>query len=254
MCLFRAYFDASGKEREGTVVVAGWLASADAWVALQRQWNAVLAKHNVPYFHMKEFAHSVGAFGQGWKGYEPRRRRFLSDLIQVLYDTVEYGVAKAATYENFRNADREYKISEKYGNAYALVAHACMRQVNDYMQAFLPDLKANDVSYVFESGDDGMHHVVRLAHETGLPVPAFHPSRPQNDNRSFVVQLQCADFAAYEAFRVANTFAEFGPAFPVSDLRMTAQLLAKIPHTWGVYPSTDSDASIAKLGVERRSK
>lgn len=61
MVMFRSYFDASGKEDLGLVVVAGYVASAKKWADYQKKWNAVLDKHRVPYFRMSEFAHSTGA-------------------------------------------------------------------------------------------------------------------------------------------------------------------------------------------------
>jgi hypothetical protein len=48
-------------------VVAGWLAPVNLWEQMEIDWRLVLAKYDVPHFHMKEFAHSVGSFAK-WRG------------------------------------------------------------------------------------------------------------------------------------------------------------------------------------------
>src|SRR5438105_2658844 len=82
IAMFRAFFDGSGKEEQHRIVMfGGWVATAKKWSEFQKRWNGILRSFGVPYFHMKEFAHSVGAFKRGWKGDEPKRRAFLAELV-----------------------------------------------------------------------------------------------------------------------------------------------------------------------------
>jgi hypothetical protein len=69
------YSDCSGSGQDGgTTVVAGWLASGEMWHRFECEWAWILRRYEVPYFHMKEFAHSTGAFAVGWKGENDKRK------------------------------------------------------------------------------------------------------------------------------------------------------------------------------------
>lgn len=253
MAMFRAYFDASGKHDTGVVVVAGYVATAKKWAEYQKKWKAVLSKHNVPYFHMSEFAHSVEAFKHGWRDNETRRREFLGDLITVLYETVEYGVACGVKYEDFATVNREYELKEFFGNAYVLAGWDCIIRLHNYLGPKYPKATTANLTYTFESGDDGAGHLVRLAERARLSIPAFYPSTNTADGRIGVVQLQCADFAAYESFRLSQKFS--GQSLPFEEARFTAQLLSSIPGYWGIYTPATLTRTIRENGeVEKRNE
>jgi hypothetical protein len=245
MAMFRSYFDASGKEDLGLVVVAGYVAPAKKWAEYQKKWKAALSKHDIPYFRMSELANSVGAFKDGWRCDEPRRRELQNDLIDVVKSTVEYSVACCIKYDDFAAVNREFELKEFFGNAYVLAAWDCIANVNKYLGKKRPEPSDRDVSYVFEAGDEGMGHIVRLAHAHNLPIPEFHPSRPNKRGIPFSVQLQCADFAAYEAFRASQKFR--GTPVPREEARMSAQLLRDaIPGWWGIYNTAEDLARTVK--------
>jgi len=60
------------------VSMAACVGRYDQWKTFDQQWNAALAKHNAPYLHMREYAHSIGPF-EGWK--EPQRRGLMADCL-----------------------------------------------------------------------------------------------------------------------------------------------------------------------------
>jgi len=78
---FSAYFDAS--LGDGITVVAGWLGTTVAWESFDVDWRILLAQYDVPYFHMREFAHSTGAFKE-WKGHDGRRANFLRKAVDII--------------------------------------------------------------------------------------------------------------------------------------------------------------------------
>jgi hypothetical protein len=47
-------------------------------------WRILLLLHDVPYFHMREFAHSVGPL-TGWKAYENKRATFLGKAADIIH-------------------------------------------------------------------------------------------------------------------------------------------------------------------------
>ncbi len=227
MGVFRGFFDASGKEEHGKTVVAGWLSSARKWGVFQKKWRDALRTAGVPYFHMKEFAHSTKIFTD-WRGDEPRRRALLSDLIQVLFETVDHGFAAVVPHDVFRAVDRDYQLSERYKNPYVFACRDVMASCNTWLRTNKHGL---NVSYVFESGDDGAGALVDLAEAERLPSPSFYPSRDLSDGQKGVIQLQAADFLAWEILKGMREPEDTAP----EDRRLTIQLLSAIEQYWSVY-------------------
>jgi hypothetical protein len=57
-----AYFDESGQEDQpGYFGIAGFVGAVAQWNVLEGRWTKALHDVGVPYLHMREFAHSVGA-------------------------------------------------------------------------------------------------------------------------------------------------------------------------------------------------
>jgi hypothetical protein len=73
--------DESGFAGDGYFAMAGYVADHELWAAFDPYWNAILRKHGVDHFHMKDFAHARGAF-EGWD--EDRRRPLMADLLEIV--------------------------------------------------------------------------------------------------------------------------------------------------------------------------
>lgn len=82
--IFTTYCDASGQQDEKTdaIAVLGLVVRVTRWQRFEREWQGVLDDYRVPYFHMREYAHSRGPFAS-WKGDEERRAAFCGQLIKV---------------------------------------------------------------------------------------------------------------------------------------------------------------------------
>lgn len=81
--MLTCYFDASYDSPISITVVSGWVASSAAWEQFDADWRILLAQYDIPYFHMREFAHSVGPFA-GWKGEEIKRANFLRKAVDII--------------------------------------------------------------------------------------------------------------------------------------------------------------------------
>jgi hypothetical protein len=82
-----AYFDESQDGVQSHVfALAGWTAWNVEWGMFERKWNSVLAVHQVPELHMREYESSWGSF----KGWEPDRK---IPLLSALIDTFEQSAA-----------------------------------------------------------------------------------------------------------------------------------------------------------------
>ena len=91
MAVVTAYFDASGSPSATPVVCVGGLVStAEKWIAFSEEWGACLEAFEVSALHMKDFTSFRGEFAS-WRWDEPRRKRLLSGLIQVIESHIPGG-------------------------------------------------------------------------------------------------------------------------------------------------------------------
>jgi hypothetical protein len=228
---YTLYCDAAGGKDHGFIVVAGFLSTFSRWMAFAAEWNLLLAAYNLPYFHMKEFSQSRGVFS-GWDKDEDLRKKFLSRASVIIKKHVERSFACVVSLDSFHRVNQIYRLDQVAGVPYSLAARNCVAKAANYLQN-------RDASYVFEDGDKGKGELMRLMERDGYPSPIFRPSRDIYIKSRLVkglVQLQSADFAAYE---VRKAFKD-NPAetWPINKYRKSLQALATIEsdiEDWGKY-------------------
>lgn len=226
--LLSSYFDASGGKDQGFIVVAGYVARLSRWEMFARDWRFMLGQYNVPYFHMKDFAHGKEPFDNPeWKK-EPRRENFLRDLVSVIATYTDFSVACLIRYEDFFEVDKHYHLRDAYPLPYVLAARDCIAIVNKQLKK---KGISDPVKYVFERGDRGAGALVDLAIAQNLNVPTFEPSR-DHGNEKGVVQLQAADFASYELHKGMK--ATVGN-MALAKYRRSLLALASLKTCWGKY-------------------
>ncbi len=202
-----AYFDESGvQQREigGLLIVSGWIASVAQWERFEFDWKLFLAKYDVPYLHMKEYAHSVGPFTK-WKGKEGTRRNFINDAADIIRNTIQAGFACGVSEQVFDQTDSVYELRSKFSSPYALAGRSCASMAVEWHRKNNRGL-SHDIRYVFEDRDQdkgGLFHAMTEV-VPAMPSPIFEAGRDQKpsqkwpDGRKGLVQLQAADFLAYE--------------------------------------------------------
>lgn len=98
--MLTGYFDESGHSSETDFfAVAAFVAEDSEWVAFDARWREALAQTGVPYLHMRQFAHRVGAF-QGWT--EDRRRALLAGCVAAIKSIRTIAVGAAVSVTDFR--------------------------------------------------------------------------------------------------------------------------------------------------------
>lgn len=207
--MLTAYFDESYDERFRLTFVSGWVAAVEQWQEFEYGWKLFLAKHDVPYFHMREFAHSVGPFAK-WKGTEGPRRAFMRGAAQIIVDTVQRGFVCCVSDEIFDGCDKVCELRKTFRSPYALAGRTCANLVVEW--ALDPrTFPLNDIRYVFEDGAEDKGGLIDAMKITPrLAVPIFQPGRDQKPTRKSpngrcgVVQLQAADYLAYEISKFAR--------------------------------------------------
>jgi len=226
------YLDAAGGKDHGFIVVAGYLSTFEKWVSFATKWNLHLAAYDIPYFHMKEFSQSTGAFA-GWNHQEDRRRSFLSKAAGIIEKHVERSFGCIVEFDTFERVNKRYGLNDIAGVPYSLAGINCVAKAGNA-------LLGRNVAYVFEDGDKGKGELMRIMGQEGYPSPCFGPSRDIQKNGRVVkgiVQLQAADFAAYELRKVFKD--DPTEAWPLEKYRKSLRMLASIggsnPNDWGRF-------------------
>ena len=185
---FSAYFDESGTKADtAAVVVAGFVAPREQWVAFEKDWQRILSMFKMTRLHMKEFAHSTGEYAT-WKGNESRRREFLRRLIGTLKVRAHHSFACAVLMEDYRRVDSRYKLHEVI-SPYTMAARTCVGKVREWPKLF--NVSENTITFFFEDGSEDKTDLKRRMKRDGLPDPVFLAK-----NESVV--FQAADMLAYE--------------------------------------------------------
>jgi uncharacterized protein DUF3800 len=197
MAIFTAYFDESGTPDESPfVVVAGYLASVNEWRQFNDRWGRVLTEYGVPYFHVKEYAHSRGAF-ESWKGQERKRKRFARGLTSQIRRSVRAGFAAIVDVSDWRRANHRYELDtpglEGGLACYPLCGKLCVELVRVWCENHRFPL--GGVEFVFHNGAKDKGKLIRrLEIDHGI-TPIFDPRSTGNFP---VPGVQAADFLASE--------------------------------------------------------
>jgi hypothetical protein len=243
-----SYNDAAGGLDHGYIVVSGYVSTIDKWSGFVAGWQRTLARFNVPYFHMKKFSQSKGPYAS-WKGDEARRTRFLSTLIDVIGAFVEWGCASIVEFNVFDKVNSRYKLDSAVGIPYSLAGRTCVAKMQDYLRESNGG-KLPEVTHVFEDGDEGKGILTLILHRDCGRAPVFKPSRDikhpkTGDIVRGIVQLQSADFAAYELRKVFKDDPK--EEWPIWKYRKSLQALGQIPGYWGRFTESDL-VQLCKVG------
>jgi hypothetical protein len=198
MCMEIGYFDEAGGSDCGFTFVCGWISSIERWEKFEIDWKLLLSFHDLPYFHMKEFSQSLGPFGK-WKNSEGSRRKFLMQASDVIHTVAQRAFICGVQHEAFKTIHKEYPIS--FSSPYAFAGRICIAWANAWCRLTQASL---NVKYVFEDGGPDKSGLIASIsrYPVELSRPIFEPSRlirgKKGSMRPGVVQLQAADFLAYE--------------------------------------------------------
>jgi hypothetical protein len=145
--MLTAYFDESHDDRFRMTFVCGWLATAEQWKEFEYGWKLFLAKHDVPFFHIREFAHSVGPFAK-WRGKEGTGRGFMCDAAQIIADTIRRGFVCCVSDEIFEEYDKAYQLRSRFRSPYALAGRTCGNLVVEWASSPQPSLAMISSTYL----------------------------------------------------------------------------------------------------------
>ena len=239
---FIAFLDDSGSPDEGICLgVAGFVSTKYKWADFEKDWHTVLTAYGIGYFHMREYAHSVGQFN-GWRGREGKRRTFLKKLISCLSGRVHKSFASAVLLKDYRDVDELYPLHEAVGYPLALCGRTCSAKINSWRTK----RKIQEpVEIIFETGSKHANDLARIQKRDGQPEPLF---KRKDDFGA----LQAADLIAWENTKALRDL-ELGKINGLEDLRKSMSALALIPNDWGVYTKEDLIRSCNLIPLPLRS-
>lgn len=191
----RAYFDESGGEAlPGYFGIAGFFGSEHQWGIHDRLWQEALQATGAPYLHMREFAHSVGAFTE-WRNDQARRERLMAGIVAAILQSELTPVGSAMRVGDFDALTEEERI--RFQSPY----FCCLQ---DVLYGFaLMTLDEDPEVEVQVTGDrnDQHHEKARKLHRALRRTGGLFVNLAEELNFADMQQtigLQAADLLAYE--------------------------------------------------------
>ncbi len=230
------YYDRGGDDQ--VTIVAGYISHASGWQGFDQEWRALLDAHDVPYFHMREFAHSTGTYSAGWKGQHRRRRVFLTGLIDIIQRHAFRSFGSAVTTEVFDDFLRQdSRAATLFPSAYAYCARHVVAKARLWART---ERWTIPVKSVFEAGDPGWGRLVEVLTRDGHPVPVRRPkvATGPEEASDCLSPLQAADFAAYEMLKFFRLVQRDDVVW--EDVRESFKALERSVHSeWGITSLED---------------
>jgi hypothetical protein len=202
--MLTACFDAGGKDsdKHNVISVAGFASFSGMWKEFETHWADRLKREGLASFHATDFAHSTGAFKNGWKGNETRRTALSSDLMSIIRECGLRKFGSVMKLDEFRHWRQDRKFA--WADAFAFAAIDPVEAFQAYARA---EGVTSNVRYVFEKGDpeDQLRRVFR---DRGYLEPDFAWSKPHVDRKGVIYDpflgLQAADWIAFEYYLDAD--------------------------------------------------
>jgi hypothetical protein len=183
--MFTAYFDASGAKDQSVLAVAGFVASANAWIDWEVEWLKRLREAGLKRFHYKEL--------NSWKPSE--KRTLIDDLCRIIANHVSH---KAGVVVVNNSIDvLPIVLRRKWGiNPYTL---GC-RNVTKQMSAWAGSWGGRCPEMFFEKGDNGQNWLDRAFELTGYPRPNIRRKHDWVSPKTGIAEVGLVAFDSADLF------------------------------------------------------
>lgn len=210
MGAFAAYFDDSGKDNQGSVVVCGGAVSTvDKWDKLTAEWVPILAKYGLTELHMKTVYRDIG---------KPNADSLVGELADCIKRRTNKTFGCAVLWKDWRKVNRKFRLKEEIGTPFPFAALGCLSHLQDWAKKPERAVDMADIPCIFEHGSEGMAMVRKICkREFGIDILEGGKS---------IIPLQVADFVAWHNRRHMDDIMSFGLNRPAAlpRLRRSADL------------------------------
>ena len=133
------------------------------------------------------------------------RASFIGMAADIINSHLKQTFISIVSHEDFEKVDAIYKLRERFKSPYALAGRTCIGLANNWARN--PSSRTLSIEYIFEDGCPDKSGLISATQALPpfLPAPIFRPSRDVAPNKKYpqgragLVQLQAADYIAYEA-------------------------------------------------------
>jgi hypothetical protein len=182
--MLQAFFDESGTHDEsGAFVLAGLISPVEQWERLTREWQSVLARHDLQYFHTVDCAQRKRAF-RGWT--RDRCNSLYIKLVRIIKRRVAFRLWAVVPLQDFKAMLGD----EGVGRLYWLCSVSCAMGLKH-----LSDQRGGRIPCTFERGGRGGGHALR---HFELNADLYGLGVTQSAEKKLFPPLQAADVHAYE--------------------------------------------------------
>lgn len=193
LMLVETYFDESGThEGAAALCVAGYIIERGQSERMADEWRAVLAKYNLPYFHMVDAAPGNGVFA----GIPVKERALIvANMIGIIKRRTVQGLAVALDMKSF---EARFGAASFFGNPYTLCVHQMMTGVAAWAEATSYNGK---IAYFFEAGHASQteaNNILTIASKDSKISAEMHYGGHAFVPKEMAPQLQAADLLAWQ--------------------------------------------------------
>ena len=242
--MFTAYFDASGTRLDSQIVtIAGFVSDATQWLKFEEEWTEILHQFDVPYLHMKEFAHFKGPFKE-WRGQESMRRSFLDRLSGVLVRRVHHSVCRNVRVKDFDALNLDYPLLELIGTPIAFAGLTSVGAVTMWRRRCSDD---QPTVFIFEDGDHDKEFLIRA-------LVRYYDINPAYKQKAEHIEFQAADWLAYEHRNLSSDWIQKDQRLAARDYRRSLTILYdRLPHDdWGDIGKAEMEKICQRLAMPSR--
>jgi len=231
------YTDVGGSPGEVTTSPATLVSSPEKWLEFEKRWNETLKNFGFAELHMKKFAHFKGQY-EPLRFDEPKRRRFLNELMWIIEECVEYAAAISVYSDDYAYHDRHYQLSE-FMRPYTMGCLGCAGRVVIWGREQGYD--RNEFIWLFEKGDQDQDDL-KKHWEIAYPDAAIEPKFLRKHDKYLSAEtrrirpFEAADLIGYENLLAHRKLS--GPDLPlisIEELRKPMQRLLRMAggDKWG---------------------
>jgi hypothetical protein len=125
---YSVYLDVSGDPvSKPFVVLGGFIASEDRWIAFERAWKEILRVRKINFpFHATDFFFE--------RKDDPKLKHILADLVRTITNHIEAAFSSSIDIEAYKELNREYRLEEFAGTPYAITTRLIYKTVDDWQK------------------------------------------------------------------------------------------------------------------------